>query len=303
MTKVKPEIICIDTQGGTIMAASLPQVVVYSFLAAAEMPLHPAPEHRMPRRHAFTLIEMLVVISLITLLISMLLPSLGQAKYRTRVTECMVNVRSQWQAQTQLADDNQGKFWRHNDYSADYVRSGGAAGSVWEAIKKGRYLSEYTITVCPVIREDRAAGNSPAYFDASWNGSTYAGWDTQQPQILTTYLWFANYQTGTGVASSGVATNYLSPDGALEPTWPINMSQATADRAFITHRISGGPGGYATHNLGHRGLGLAIPAGQVLDFTPDQPVGFADGHVLSRPASDIRQRTVIFSGGIGYYYY
>ncbi len=253
-------------------------------------------------RKAFTIIELLVVISIITLLISLLMPSLGKARYVARVTECMVNVRSQWQAQTQLADANGGRFWRHNDYSADYVRSGGAAGSVWEAIKKGRYLSEYTITICPVTKA--YPGNATErYLSASWNGGDYAGWDTQQPQILMTYMWFANYQTGNGTIPTGVITQFLNPDGAQEPRWPVNMGEATSDRAFITHRISGGAAGYVSHNLGHLGFGLAIATQDLLRGTQDQPVGYADGHVLSRPISEVKARTLIPSSGIGYYYY
>ncbi len=261
----------------------------------------------MSSRRAFTLMEMLVVISLIVLLISILQPALGKAKYNARVTTCMVNVRSQEQAQKQLADDNVGRFWRHNDYSADYVRSAGASDSVWHAIKKGRYLSEYSITICPIIKNypgpNISYGNTyRTYVDEAWQGSDYAGWDTQANQILTTYLWFANYQTGNGTAPVGAPTDYLV-GGRLEPTWPVNISQATSDRAFITHRISGGPGGYASHDLGHLGLGLAVQANELLQRTPEQPVGFADGHVIARPASEIRQRTIIYSGGIGYYYY
>ncbi len=254
------------------------------------------------RRTAFTLMEMLVVISIITLLISILLPSLSQAKYRTRATECMVNVRSQWQAQTQLADDNVGKFWRHNDYSADYVRSGGAAGSVWEAIKKGRYLSEYTVTICPIIKYYPAVNTPPRYLDASWAGDDYAGWDTEKPQILMTYLWLANFKAGNGTVPIGAATQFQNHGGAVEPAWPASMSQTTADRAFITHRISGGPG-YISHDLGHLGRGLAINAGDLLAGTPEQPVCFADGHVENRPAAEIKPRSLIPASGIGYYYY
>jgi prepilin-type N-terminal cleavage/methylation domain-containing protein len=263
------------------------------------------PERRMNRRQAFTLMELLVVISIIVLLISILQPALGKAKYQTRVTTCMVNIRSQEQAQKQLADDNAGKFWRHNDPSADYARFGGAQNSLWDAIKKGRYLSEFSITICPIIKyyPGGTMGQTPRYLDESWNGSDYAGWGTLQPQILSTYLWFANYQAGDGTNPVGVPTTYLPISGRNEPTWPVNIGQATSDRAFITHRISGGPGGYASHDLGHLGLGLAILPSELLQRTPEQPVGYADGHVVAQPASEIKQRTLIPTGGVGYYYY
>ena len=67
-----------------------------------------SPSRRLLR--AFTLVEMLVVISLITLLISMLLPSLGKSKEQARMTQCMANTRSQATAFIAWADSSCGVF-------------------------------------------------------------------------------------------------------------------------------------------------------------------------------------------------
>lgn len=260
---------------------------------------------RQSDRRAFSLIEMLVVISIITMLISLLLPSLGKARYHARLVKCQINIDSQWQAQTMLADDNAGRFWRHNDFSADYIRSNNAPDSVWEAIDGGGYLTDGMATICPIQQVQGGVWDNAAhdrYTDPFWNESTYAGWHADTPQVLTTYMWFGNYKTGNGYVESGATTLFLDVDGQPEPMWARSIDQANSSSAFITHRISGGPG-YASHDLGHLGRGLAITADQLLVDTPDQPVGFSDRHVIARPASEIEQRTLINTGGIGYYWY
>ncbi|MEX2216128.1 MAG: type II secretion system protein [Phycisphaeraceae bacterium] len=62
--------------------------------------------HHRPLRRAFTLIEMLVVISLIVLLISMLMPSLGRSREAARNVSCLTAIRQVGLAMTYYADSN-----------------------------------------------------------------------------------------------------------------------------------------------------------------------------------------------------
>ena len=47
------------------------------------------------RQQAFTLIDLIVVVSIITLLVSILLPALGRAREQARRVLCANNVRQQ----------------------------------------------------------------------------------------------------------------------------------------------------------------------------------------------------------------
>ncbi|MBN2713482.1 MAG: prepilin-type N-terminal cleavage/methylation domain-containing protein [Planctomycetes bacterium] len=66
--------------------------------------------HHDRSKRAFTLVELLVVISVITILASLLLPAIQKAMHYARRTSCANNLRQINLAMTQYADDNNGYF-------------------------------------------------------------------------------------------------------------------------------------------------------------------------------------------------
>ncbi|MFQ5807554.1 MAG: type II secretion system protein, partial [Phycisphaerae bacterium] len=62
------------------------------------------------QRVAFTLIELLVVVAIIALLISILLPSLSQARERAKAAVCAGNVRQMGLAMDMYLEDNEGYY-------------------------------------------------------------------------------------------------------------------------------------------------------------------------------------------------
>src|SRR5688572_13940498 len=67
---------------------------------------------RSKRNNAFTLVEVLVVVGIVSLLMGILLPTIGRVRETSRRTSCMSNLRAIGQGLTVYARDNKDEFPR-----------------------------------------------------------------------------------------------------------------------------------------------------------------------------------------------
>jgi prepilin-type N-terminal cleavage/methylation domain-containing protein len=74
----------------------------------------------------FTLVELLVVISIIALLMAVLLPALGKAREQTRMVVCVSNLKQWGIIASMYAESNNGRIWSGSTVS-------GSAGFWWPA--------------------------------------------------------------------------------------------------------------------------------------------------------------------------
>lgn len=64
----------------------------------------------MRRRNAFTILEVLIVIGIIVLLVSILLPTIGNAREQARVVRCQNNIHRLWQGMVIFAADHDNRM-------------------------------------------------------------------------------------------------------------------------------------------------------------------------------------------------
>ena len=92
---------------------------------------------RCPKTRGFTLVELLVVVAIIALLISILLPALGQAQAQARLIKC----------QSQLREYGQASFFYLNDYDDVFPphrhQESSWGGPFWFNLWDRYWLGEY----------------------------------------------------------------------------------------------------------------------------------------------------------------
>lgn len=136
------------------------------------------------RPHGFTLMELLVVISIISLLISILLPALGAARRSAQNVQCLANLRQVGVVNTSYVNDYKGLMPPASHTLA--TQSAGTSYTGWPAttdyymgyvdLLPGRYD---TIMVCPTYRSDgiypRVTVESPGRVKVSYTYNMHVG--------------------------------------------------------------------------------------------------------------------------------
>ena len=130
--------------------------------------------------HGFTLVELLVVISIIALMLSILMPSLHKAREKAHEIVCKNNLRQQGYIFMIYTNDNKERFPSHSDYwpkfvATHYTYSNPNPDTMLKQIEP--YVSDPWIFYCQVSRrESRAINweNGPEWTDSTgWSG----GWN------------------------------------------------------------------------------------------------------------------------------
>ncbi len=203
---------------------------------------------RKPRQHpaGFTLVELLVVVGIISLLVSMLLPSLGKARKQAQQVACMANLRQIGLLSQVYSNDNGGWI-----VATRNTAQWGGNWPVWDDLlrKGGNYTAADKTFLCP----------AQTYYDGTSGAGPYLRSYAENSNLAehrwVKWAWVHNQSSLVFITDSGLGTfnNY---------GYAVIKGDYLTGGAFARYRIIFG--------ISHKG-------------TPN--ILFGDGHVDAGPSS------------------
>jgi prepilin-type N-terminal cleavage/methylation domain-containing protein/prepilin-type processing-associated H-X9-DG protein len=129
---------------------------------------------------AFTLVELLVVISIVALLMALLIPSLQRARKQVRAVVCQANLK-QWSTTIALyTEDNEGYLPKGLAYGIFFLLDSGGNSDDPNAPESMHPVDTKGIACCPMAVK---RGTGPFSYTISktyvegWMGSTFKAWE------------------------------------------------------------------------------------------------------------------------------
>jgi len=247
---------------------------------------------------AFTLIELLVVISMIALLLSLLMPSLRQAKYQAERILCFNNMKNQYLSTTMYADDNDSRLPENRSgyLNVKYLKpTGGGPIRNNAAEVMMDYFEDYKIFICPILAKEYRNTKYEHFWNPYYIRSdfAYGNWGGRAPDgslpnhIQDAYLWTMNF-----------SRDVVYLDG--EPQWPKKMTDGNSRNVFIMHEIYQKNANF--RDWSHGGLGWTLNSPTFETDSEDNPYCFGDGHIEWRVKNKLKNRAIIPAAGYIYIY-
>ena len=230
-----------------------------------------------------------MVIAIIAVLAALLLPALREARLRAFSITCMANVRGGHTVLSTFANDHGGVYPEANEHLPDYFNEPGWPYEESRRYKLDDYVSSHKILHCPYFSysQVRLHGMRPEdHWIREWNRRDSGG--PGRGYCHMNYMWMGNYGRRVLLYMNG------------ELPWPESMDESAPDRSLITHRINLLPG-YGGQFIGHASKHNLLGINRITEpemetaGLVENPVGFADGHVIVRSPGEIKRRVFLGS--------
>jgi len=148
-----------------------------SFTVRQEMQMH---SHRLARSTAFTLLELLVVVSIIALLMGLLVPAITKARESARRAKCMSNIHQLSVAMLAYANDNDGNYpnaGESPDYFSWSTPGYNTHAHPWLPLQ--RYIDDTGVLYCPsALYKNVSCPATLGSYPANFQRGTVQPWST-----------------------------------------------------------------------------------------------------------------------------
>lgn len=134
--------------------------------------------HRRTDRGAFSLVELLVVISIVGVLVSMLLPSLSQSRQVARSSICSSNTHQQYLGLSAYATDHR-DYIPANNTGGGWAAGLGSVGYFGAHILTGPKVTDWAWANYPKWRIFQCPAEPGVDFSASGYASSATNWDNE----------------------------------------------------------------------------------------------------------------------------